>query len=114
MAVFRSSNRCIRVTRPGACAMLFRRRGTAIKPFQESSALVTDGVYRFTRNPMYLGMVIGLTGVACMLGTVTPLLVIPIFIWVIRTRFIRVEEGMLAERFGDEYVQYQARVRRWL
>ena len=92
---------------------LFRRRDTTIKPFEESSALVTDGPFRWSRNPIYLGMVTVLTGVATLLGTLTPLLLLPPFIWIIATRFIRVEEQMLEERFGESYSAYKRCVRRW-
>jgi protein-S-isoprenylcysteine O-methyltransferase Ste14 len=92
----------------------FARAGTAIRPFEESSALVVSGCYRFTRNPMYLGMLLVLTGVAVLLGSVTPFLLPPMFAWLIQQRFIRHEEAMLEERFGDEYRAFRARVRRWL
>lgn len=95
-------------------AFLFRRRGTAIKPFRVSSVLVTDGPYRFTRNPMYVGLTLALLGVAALMGTLTPLFVIPFFVLVIDRLIIRVEERMLEDRFGDEYRAYKARVRRWL
>ncbi len=95
-------------------AGLFRKHRTAIKPFKESSALVTTGPYRFTRNPMYLSMVLILLGVAGLLGTATCLLVPPIFAWLITVLFIRKEEAMLTERFGETYLAYQKRVRRWV
>ncbi len=95
-------------------AGLFRKHQTAIKPFKESSTLVTQGPYRFTRNPMYLSMLLALTGVAVVLGSVTCLSILPAFAWLITTRFIRVEEAMLTERFGEPYLAYQKRVRRWV
>ena len=93
---------------------LFARRGTGIVPFTPATALVTSGPYRFTRNPMYLGMVLALAGVAIMFGTLTPWLAIPPFAWWINRRFIRQEEAMLEERFGADYVQFKQRVRRWI
>ena len=95
-------------------AVLFRKYRTAIKPFKESSTLVTAGPYRFTRNPMYLSLLIALAGAAVVLGTATCLLALPLFAWLITTRFIRVEEAMLTERFGEPYLAYQKRVRRWV
>ncbi len=95
-------------------AGLFRKHSTTIRPFKESSSLVTEGPFRFSRNPIYLSMVIALAGVAVVLGTATPLLVLPVFAWIITTQFIRVEEAMLIERFGDPYLDYQKRVRRWV
>src|SRR5688572_10224484 len=73
---------------------LFKRRGTGIVPFSPATALVVTGPYRVTRNPMYLGMVMLLIGVAIMLGTLTPWLAIPPFAWWINRRFIAQEEVM--------------------
>lgn len=60
-------------------AILFQRAGTTIKPFQESSALIASGPYRITRNPMYMGMVGILLGIAVLMGSVVPFLVVPAF-----------------------------------
>jgi protein-S-isoprenylcysteine O-methyltransferase Ste14 len=95
-------------------AGLFTQAGTTVRPFQLSTALVTSGPYRFTRNPMYLGMVIALIGVGLMLGSLTPFLVIAAFAVLIDRRFIRVEEAMLQEAFGSAYTEFTSRVRRWL
>jgi protein-S-isoprenylcysteine O-methyltransferase Ste14 len=96
------------------CALEFRRRGTTVVPFRESSALITDGLYRSSRNPIYLSMVVLLCGLAVALGSLSPWLVPPLFMVIIARRFIRHEEAMLTETFGDEYRQYCRRVRRWL
>lgn len=93
---------------------LFDRRGTTIKPFEESTSLVTDGPLRWSRNPMYLGMVIVLLGCAALLGTLWPVLVIPLFFWLITSRFIVHEERMMEQVFGDEYRAYRRRTRRWI
>jgi protein-S-isoprenylcysteine O-methyltransferase Ste14 len=95
-------------------AGLFTKAGTTVKPFQPSTALVTSGPYRFTRNPMYLGMVIALIGVGLMLGSLTPFLVIAAFALLIDRRFIRVEEEMLRGAFGSAYTEFTSSVRRWL
>lgn len=95
-------------------ASQFRRKGTTIKPYADSSALVTSGAFAFSRNPMYSSMMAGLIGVFVLLGSLTPVLVIPVFYWIIRNRFIAVEERMLEENFGDAYRDYKSRVRRWL
>lgn len=95
-------------------AGLFRRKGTGIRPFTPVTALVVEGPYRFTRNPMYLGMLLGLAGMALFLGSLTPWLVPPLFLGVITVRFIRKEEAMLEGLFGEEYRAYRRRVRRWL
>ena len=95
-------------------ARLFGQAGTTIKPFQESSALVVRGPYRLTRNPMYLGMVGGLVGVAVLLGSLAPVIVIPLFVALLDVRFIRAEEAMLERSFGATYRDYKTRVQRWL
>ena len=95
-------------------ARLFFRRGTTIKPFEESSTLVVEGPFRYSRNPMYAGMVAVLAGTALMLGSTTPWLAIFTFVWIVQKRFIVDEEAMLETRFGEEYRQYRRQVRPWL
>lgn len=95
-------------------ALAFRRSDTTIIPFRESSLLVVNGMYRITRNPMYLGMVIILSGVAMLTGSLSPFLVPPLFVLILNTRVIRHEEAMLEAQFGAEYRDYLAQVRRWL
>jgi protein-S-isoprenylcysteine O-methyltransferase Ste14 len=95
-------------------AVLFQQAGTAIKPFQESSALVAGGPYRVTRNPMYVGMVGALLGVGVLLGSATPFLVVPTFAVLIDLHFIAAEEATLERVFGSTYIDYKSKVRRWL
>ena len=95
-------------------AQLFDRVRTTIVPFHRSSTLVTNGFFGISRNPIYLGMVLLLAGVATMLGTLTPWCVPPLFALWIDRRFIVAEERMLTERFGAAYDAYRTRVRRWL
>lgn len=92
----------------------FSRAGTGVIPFRNVSALVTDGIYRFTRNPMYLGMFAILLGCAITVGASTALLIAPLFAVIVEWRFIRPEEDMLRGLFPQEYPAYCARVRRWL
>ena len=94
--------------------LLFRRHDTTIKPGEVSTALVTGGPFRVTRNPMYVGMTATLLGVAVVCGTLSPFVPVPLFWWIIDRRFIRMEEAMLAATFGEEYANYKQRVRRWL
>ena len=96
------------------CALEFRRRRTTVIPFRESTALITDGFYRYSRNPIYLSMVVLLGGLALALGSLSPWIVPALFLGIIERRFIRHEESMLADAFGDEYRQYCRRTRRWL
>ena len=93
---------------------LFVRAGTEVIPFREVSALVTTGIYRVTRNPMYLGMAAVLLGCALTVGVVSALLVPLAFVAIIELRFIRPEEQMLRQLFPEEYPAYCQRVRRWL
>jgi len=93
---------------------LFQRARTTIKPFETPTTLVTSGPFRLSRNPMYLGMAAVLVGVALMLGSATPFLVIPPFVLLLDVRFIRREESAMRAAFGEAYRAYQARVRRWL
>lgn len=92
----------------------FKKVGTTVKPFQESSKLVTGGAYKISRHPMYLGYVLILLGVATMLRSLTPFLVIPVFAALMEVVFMRVEERMLHERFGDAWSVYKRTVRRWI
>ncbi len=94
--------------------VLFRRAGTTIKPFRESSTLVLEGPYRWSRNPIYLGMAGGLIGIGVMLGSASPFVVIPVFAVVIDVVIIRAEEAVLERTFGAVYATYKNRVRRWL
>ncbi len=97
-----------------SAAGLFSKADTGIVPFSEATALVTSGAFRFSRNPMYLGMVFVLLGTALITGSVAGLLVAPVFGLIIHYRFILDEESMLREVFGEEFEDYRRRVRRWL
>jgi protein-S-isoprenylcysteine O-methyltransferase Ste14 len=87
---------------------------TTVKPFEESSVLVTDGAFRISRNPMYLGYLLILLGLGLLVRSLGPLIVIPIFAVLMDRIFIRVEERMLETHFGEAWVAYKARVRRWI
>ncbi len=93
---------------------LFNRANTTVKPFQQSTRLVTEGPYRFSRHPMYAGMAGVLVGLACLLASVVPMLVVPAFIWLMEKGFIGIEERALQETFGQAYLEYKKRVRRWV
>jgi len=95
-------------------AALFRRRKTTIKPGAVSSALVTDGPFRVSRNPIYLAMTCILIGTATALGSLTPWLIVPVFVALVGYNVIPVEEAMLADAFGQSYADYRAKVRRWI
>jgi protein-S-isoprenylcysteine O-methyltransferase Ste14 len=94
--------------------MAFKQAGTTVKPFEESKALVQEGVFRRSRNPMYLGFVGILLGVATLLRSLSPFLVVVSFAILIDRVYIQVEERMLEAQFGDEWRRYRASVRAWL
>lgn len=92
----------------------FKKYRTTVKSFEESAILVTGGLFRMSRNPMYLGFVLILTGIAIFMGSLTPFAVIIIFIVLINTVFIKVEESMLKQKFGNTWLEYERKVRRWI
>ncbi len=89
------------------------RRGTNVNPFQPSTALATEGIYRYTRNPMYDGGTLILTGIGVVfaLDWIFPLLVLGLV--TLHFGVVRREEEYLARKFGDEYRRFQARVPRY-
>jgi protein-S-isoprenylcysteine O-methyltransferase Ste14 len=93
---------------------LFRHQQTTAKPFGDPSRLVIDGAYRFTRNPMCLGFLLILSGIAGLLGTLSPWIIVPALGLVLDRLFIRPEEAKMTALFGDAYRRYQSQVRRWL
>ena len=102
------------ITIAAISANLFKKADTGIVPFDEATKLVTDGFYRFTRNPMYLGMILLLLGVALLFGSIGALLPVPLFILVIHNNFILDEEHFLEAAFGQQYLDYKSKVRRWI
>jgi protein-S-isoprenylcysteine O-methyltransferase Ste14 len=92
----------------------FMLAGTTMFPFKEASRLVTHGPYRFTRNPMYLGLTLAYAGLSLALNTVWPLILLPLMLWLLVKTVIEVEEQYLTAEFGDAYTSYRKRVRRWL
>jgi protein-S-isoprenylcysteine O-methyltransferase Ste14 len=96
-------------------AMLrFLRGGTPVNPARPARRLITTGPYRFSRNPMYLGMACAYAGAAVATGVLWALAVLPVVLLVIDFLVIPREERHLAKLFGEEYEDYRRRVRRWL
>lgn len=93
---------------------LFRRLNTNINTFKTPDKLVTLGLFRYTRNPMYLGFLISLMGVAVLMGSLSSWLWVVAFFVVTDRWYIAVEEIMLLQTFGKDYQQYQQSVRRWI
>jgi protein-S-isoprenylcysteine O-methyltransferase Ste14 len=96
-----------------AAAVEFRRARTTIIPHGTPAAIVTSGVYRLSRNPIYLGDALILTGLGLRWDSALALVLVPVFVAVITARFIRPEEARLEAHFGAEYAAWAARVRRW-
>ena len=92
----------------------FIRRGTPVNPARAARALVTDGPYRITRNPMYLGMACAYAGAALAADALWSLAVLPAVLLVVDRVVIAREERHLVARFGDEYARYRRSVRRWI
>ena len=100
----------------GAGIKEFRRHETTIDPRdpQRSSSLVDTGIFRFTRNPMYLGLLVVLAGWAVFLGNLLPFLVLPMYVLYLGKYQIEPEERFLAAKFGDHFEAYRRKVRRWI
>jgi len=95
---------------------LFFRSNTTVNPFtpDKSSQLVVHGLYRYTRNPMYFGLLLMLIGWALYLGAVSAFFVLPFFIFTLNFFQVKPEERALERLFGDEYRTYKNKVRRWI
>jgi len=92
----------------------FTRRGTAVEPWKPTTAIVTTGPYRITRNPAYLGMALLYIGITLLADVPWALLILPIVVVVIDRMVIAREERYLERKFGGEYLGYRATVRRWI
>jgi protein-S-isoprenylcysteine O-methyltransferase Ste14 len=99
-----------------AGVVAFRRRRTTVNPLTPgaSSAVVSSGIYRVSRNPMYLGFFLALAGWAVYLSNAGPVLLLPAFLVYLTRYQIKPEERALLAKFGPEFAQYMARVRRWV
>jgi protein-S-isoprenylcysteine O-methyltransferase Ste14 len=94
--------------------MRFSRAGTDVRPWKPSRSIVTEGVYRLTRNPMYLGLTLAYLGLAGAFSSVAALAILPLLLAYIQIAVIAREERYLAAKFGDAYRDYTSRVRRWI
>ena len=98
----------------GAAAGYFRRLGTPPEPWKPTTALATGGLYRFSRNPIYLGQVVMLAGLYLYWGAVVALPLVALFARILQKRFIVPEETLLLERFGPAFEEYAMTTRRWI
>jgi protein-S-isoprenylcysteine O-methyltransferase Ste14 len=99
-----------------AGVIAFRRHSTTVNPFtpEQSSALVATGIYRFSRNPMYLGLLLALCGWSVFLANWASAMLLPAFVAYMNRFQIRPEERALAQKFGPQFLAYCESVRRWL
>jgi protein-S-isoprenylcysteine O-methyltransferase Ste14 len=95
-------------------AMEMRKQRTTIIPHKEADSLVTSGIFKRTRNPIYLGDAAILAGLALRWDAVLALVLVPIFIWIIEKRFIILEENMLRRKFRADFAHYEQKSRRWV
>lgn len=94
--------------------VLFKTRNNAICPTSRATVLIQSGPYQFTRNPMYLGMLLMLCGAGFLLGSVVAFLAPMMFYVTMNEVFIPFEEQAMEEIFGADYVRYREQVRRWI
>jgi protein-S-isoprenylcysteine O-methyltransferase Ste14 len=91
-----------------------RHAGTPPNPYKSVSHVVTEGPFRYTRNPGYLSMTMIYAGIAGLVNALWAILLLPVALFVIRRGVIEREERYLEGKFGEEYLRYKARVRRWI
>ena len=95
-------------------------KGTVLKsksmviPFQKPRLLVRHGPFHYSRNPMYLGMLLVLIGESILLGSLSALIAPILFVLIITLKFIKPEEEMLKNVFENDYINYKKEVRRWI
>jgi protein-S-isoprenylcysteine O-methyltransferase Ste14 len=94
--------------------LTMRRADTPIDPREPVSNLTTDGPFRYTRNPAYLSMTLVYAGIAVLRNALWALVLLPLVLFVIQRDQIEREERYLERTFGEEYLRYKARVRRWV
>lgn len=98
-----------------ASLRMFYKQQTTVSPIspEKTSQLVVNGIYQYSRNPMYLGLAIILFGIAIWFGNYGSIAIVPCFIWYVTKYQIQPEEEVLLEKFGVEYANYCAQTGRW-
>ena len=91
-----------------------KRAGTYVDPYKPTTALVVDGPFRFTRNPLYLSLTLLYSGIAFLLNLLWTVLLLPLALVIMHFGVIVREERYLEKKFGREFLRYKARVRRWI
>jgi len=91
-----------------------RRAETNVSPYKPATAIVTEGPYRFTRNPLYLSMTLLYGGVSALANALPPVLLLPLVLRLMQRGVIEREESYLERKFGDVYLEYKVKVPRWI
>lgn len=92
----------------------FKLKGTSVRPFEETTVLVKNGFYRFTRNPMYLGLLFLQVAILSAFSEPVSLVVVPLLWWILHKSFVLEEEQLLLQKFGENYQLFLSNTRRWL
>jgi protein-S-isoprenylcysteine O-methyltransferase Ste14 len=90
------------------------RAQTPVDPYKATTTIVTDGLFRFSRNPIYVSDMLLYVGLSLALNTWWALALTPVVVWIMNIGVIAREEAYLEQKFGNDYVQYKRQVRRWL
>jgi len=117
----RGAARALGIPLTGAGLLLFisslralRRAETDVRPYKPTTSIVAEGPYRFTRNPIYLGFTLVYGGITALVNSPWDALLLPLVLVLMQRGVIQREERYLERVFGEEYLQYKARVRRWI
>ncbi|MEM8656240.1 MAG: isoprenylcysteine carboxylmethyltransferase family protein [Pseudomonadota bacterium] len=97
-----------------AALVAFRRHRTTVIPHQTPQRLITDGIFAYTRNPIYLGDTLLLAGLILRFDSALSLVLVPLFVWWIERQFIVPEENRMRRTFRAEFARYEQKVRRWI
>ena len=92
----------------------FKKEKTTVKPNEDPSKLITEGPFHFSRHPMYLGFILILLGVVIVLGSISSFIALIMIFVTLEKIFIPLEEKQMKKYFGEKYLEYKSRVRRWL
>ncbi|WP_339713079.1 isoprenylcysteine carboxylmethyltransferase family protein [uncultured Sneathiella sp.] len=95
-------------------AQKHRSAGSNVEPWKPTTTIISDGAYKYSRNPIYLAMAVFYVGAAIAAGSWLALLLLPACLYIIRHYVIAREEAYLEDKFGSEYLDYKKKVRRWI
>ena len=92
----------------------FKKAGTDVDPYRPTKTVVMVGPYRFTRNPMYLSLTLLYMGITLLRNALSPVLFLPLVLGIMHYGVIKREEQYLEKKFGETYLNYKSKVRRWI